>query len=297
MSSDLSLYFKLEEGTVADLEILSASAIAWVETMRAAARVIDPNSDIRVNLVDVDQSSAIYNTIIEWFERHAEPGLARFEKGLGRAPKSKKLLMAFAPFVIITGIPTYDFYFGEDGYFNRDESAPDGIEDIEERDKLLEKIRNDPAVETATRKFYRTIEREPKVKAVGLKERPDDEPIVLVPSERFAEAGGLWVLEDDSEQEQVTTNVLEVVLVKPALVHTPRAWTFKPDGLPEFDAIMRDPVVLSAMEAGGLPDRMREGIPMTIRIQTREVMRDGQWKLVRGGRSVIRVISPKIDEP
>lgn len=296
MSSDLSLYFQLEDESVADLEILSASAIAWVETMRAAARVIDPQSDIRVNLVNVDQSSAIYNTVIEWFERHTEPGLDRFEKGLGRAPKSKKLLMAFAPFVIITGIPTYDFYFGEDGYFNRDSSDNEDITS-EERDRILKEITEDPAVETATRKFYRTVEREPKIKAVGLKEKPDGATLVLVGNERFAEAGGLWVMESDGDVEQVTTNVLDVVLVKPALVHTPRAWTFKPDGLPEFDAVMRDPVILEAMERGGLPDRMREGIPMTIRIQTREVMRDGQWKLVRGGRSVVRVISPKIDGP
>lgn len=302
MSSDLSLYFQLEEGTVADLEILSASAIAWVETMRAAARVIDPQSDIRVNLVDVDQSSAIYNTVVEWFERHTEPGLERFEKGLGRAPKSKKLLMAIAPFVVITGIPTYDFYFGEDGFFSSDETDNSEIDDgeadelsTEDRLKLVEEISKDPAVETATRKFYRTIEREPKIRAVGLKAKPDKEPFVLVNNDRFAEAGGLWVLEADGDVEQVATNVLEVVLVKPALVHTPRAWTFKPEGLPEFDAVMRDPVVLEAMEKGGLPDRMREGIPMTIRIQTREVMRDGKWKLVRGGRSVVRVISPKIE--
>lgn len=290
MDSDLSLYFRLKDDSVADLEILSASAIAWVEAMRAAARVIDPDSDIRVSLVDVDRSSAVYNTLIEWFERSVEPGLETFEKGFGRAHRSKRLLLAVVPFLVVTGVPTYDFYFGDGGIFDSDEEAP------EDQQAVVQKVRSDPGFETAQRKLFRTMEREPKITGVGIKERPEAEPLILVPSDQFAEAGGLWTIEDDGDQVQVTTNVLEVVLVKPALVHTPRAWTFKPHGLPEFDAVMRDPVVLRAMEEG-LPERMREGIPMTVRIQTREVLREGQWKLVRGGRSVIRVISPKIEEP
>lgn len=289
MDSDLSLYFKLEDGSVADLEILSASAIAWVETMRAVARVIEPDSDIRVGLVDVDRSSAIYNTVIEWFERTVEPNLETMEKGLGRAPRSKQLLLGLLPFLIVTGIPTYDFYFGDEGWLSSDDEAS------ESPDELVKRVKEDPVVETASRKFFRTMEREPKIIGVGIKESPDSDPVILVPSNQFAEAGGLWVIEDDGEQVQVTTNVLDVVLVKPALVHTPRSWTFKPHGLPEFDAVMRDPLVLQAMEEGVLPNWMREGVTLTVRIQTREVLRDGQWKLVRGGRSVIRVISPKIE--
>lgn len=289
MDSDLSLYFKLEDGSVADLEILSASAIAWVETMRAVARVIEPDSDIRVGLIDVDRSSAIYNTVIEWFERTVEPNLEAMERGLGRAPRSKQLLLGLLPFLIVTGIPTYDFYFGEEGWLHSDDETPEPPEE------LVKRVKEDPVVETASRKFFRTMEREPKIIGVGIKEAPDSDPIILVPSNQFAEAGGLWVIEDDGEQVQVTTNVLDVVLVKPALVHTPRSWTFKPHGLPEFDAVMRDPLVLQAMEEGVLPNWMREGVTLTVRIQTREVLRDGQWKLARGGRSVVRVISPKIE--
>ena len=289
MDSDLSLYFQLEDDSVADLEILSAAAIAWVETMRAVARVIDPDSDIRVGLVDVDRSSAIYNTVVDWFERTVEPKLETMEKGWGRAPRSKRMLLGVLPFLIVTGIPTYNYYFGEDGILRDDEDTAESPEE------MVKRVKEDPLVETASRKFFRTIEREPKITGVGVKDSPDGQPIILVPSDQFAEAGGLWVVEDDGEQVQVTTDVIDVVLVKPALVHTPRAWTFKPHGLPEFDAVMRDPLVLQAIESGEMPNWMREGVTLTVRFQTREVMRDGQWKLVRGGRSILRVISPKIE--
>lgn len=284
--SQISLYFQLREGEKADLEIVSAAAIAWVESLRAVARAYDPNSDVKVELVDADESSLIYNTLIDWFERNIERRIERLDRGGGRLPRTRKLALALALFLIVTGYPTYDFYFGDDGFTDEDRAM---------MKEILERAQKDPAVETSKRKFFRTIEREPAITAVGIKEHPKGEPLVIVTSDRFAEASGLWVTDDSDVPEQVTHPVLEVVLVKPALVHTPRAWTFKPEGLPEFEAVMRDPLVLKAIQENGLPERLREGIPMTIRMEVREVLVDGQWKLVRGGRSVIRVISPKLD--
>ena len=117
----------------------------------------------------------------------------------------------------------------------------------------------------------------------------------MVSKESFPVEGGLFAMQEEGVQERITPAVVEVVLVKPALVHTPRTWTFKPDGLPEFDAVMRDALVLQAIEDKGFTATMREGIRMTLRLEVKEVLVDGQWKLVRGGRSVMRVISPKID--
>ncbi|HWV60174.1 MAG TPA: hypothetical protein VN034_05950 [Sphingopyxis sp.] len=284
--SQISLYFQLREGEKADLEIVSAAAIAWVESLRAVARAYDPNSDVKVELVDADESSLIYNTLIDWFERNIEKRIERLDRGGGRLPRTRKLALALALFLIVTGYPTYDFYFGDEGFTDEDRQL---------MQEILEHAKKDSAVETSKRKFFRTLEREPAITAVGIKEHPKAEPLVTVQSDRFAEASGLWVTDDSDVPEQVTHPVLEVVLVKPALVHTPRAWTFKPEGLPEFEAVMRDPLVLQAIQENGLPERLREGIPMTIRLEVREVLVDGQWKLVRGGRSVIRVISPKLD--
>lgn len=282
----ISLYFQLREGEKADLEIVSAAAIAWVESLRAVARSYDPDSDVRVELVDADESSLIFNTIVDWFERNVEARIDRFDRGGGRLPRTRKLALALALFLIVTGYPTYDFYFGEGDFTDEDRAML-----IE----ILERAKSDPAVETSKRKFFRTIEREPAITAVGIKEDADSDPLIVISNDRFAEAGGLWVADERDKPEQVTHPLLDVILVKPALVHTPRSWTFKPEGLPEFEAVMRDPLVLKAIQENGLPERLREGIPMTIRLEVREVFVDGRWKLDRGGRSVIRVISPKMD--
>jgi hypothetical protein len=282
---NLSLYFGLREGENADLEIISSAAIAWVETLRALAQAVDPSSDIRVSLVDVEQGSNVYNTVVEWFDRNVEPHLERIAKGYEKAPpRSRHLVLTLAAFSVTTAYPTYDSLFGDD--FDENDRA------------LLQKIerecRDNPAVETARQKFYRTVEREPSVTVVSIKEAPDSESIVTVSSSEFPAEGGLFAVDSD-QQERVTPSVLEVVLVKPALVHTPRSWTFKPDGLPEFEAVMRDAKVLQAIQDKGFPVAFKEGVRMTIRIEAREAFIDGQWKLVRGGRSVMRVITPKLD--
>lgn len=281
----ISLKFGLKKGATADLEIISAAAIAWVEALRAAAQAVDPDSDVRVELVNVDQSSAIYNVIADWFDRNVDPHLERVAKGYERSSRSKKAVLGLALFTITTAVPTYEAYFG-DAYTDVDR----------ERDKRIEeKLNKSLALETARQKFYRTLERERAVTSVSIQERPDSEPIVTVSSGDFPIAGGLFAPEAEGAQERITQSVLEVVLVKPALVHTPRSWTFKPDGLSEFDAVMRDAKVLQAIQDKGFPAAMREGVRMTIRIEAREVSIDGQWKLVRGGRSVMRVITPKFD--
>ncbi len=287
MSSEtVSLYFGLKDGETADLEIISQAAIDWVETLRALAQATNPGTDVKVELLTVDKGSNVFNTIVEWFDRNIEPTLERIEKGAEKAPpRSRKLLLGLASFTLVTAIPTYDAYFGDDF----DENDRSTLKRIEEQTK------SDPAVRTARRKLFRTLEREPSITSVAIKDEPTGTEISIVRSNHFAEEAGLFDPQQADVPERITRPVLEVVLVKPALLHTPRTWTFKPDGLPEFDAVMRDAKVLAAIQEKGFPAKMREGVRMTIRLEVKEVQIDGEWKLIRGGRSVMRVISPKLD--
>lgn len=280
--SDLSLYFQLRKGEKADLEVVAAAALAWVESLRAAAQAIDPDADLRVEIVDAEESSLSIRTLLKWFETHVEQRLERFERGGQKLPRTKKLAVALGAFLIFTAPQTFDFYFGEDEFTK---------EDREKLDELVKIAKDNKDVQAARRRFYRAIEREPAITAVGIKETQEGPPVAMVPSNMFAEGGGLWDQEEESVRERITRPVVDVVLVKPALVHTPRAWTFKPDGLPEFEAVMRDPEILQSMQAG-LPQNLREGIRLRVRLEVREVMVDGQWRLVRGGRSVTKVIGP-----
>lgn len=282
MSSEtLSLYFQLQEGRKADLEVVAQAALAWAEGVRAAAKAIDPHANVRIEMVDAHESSLIFNNIIRFLEDHIETKLKRIEQGGEKLKRTRKLAIGLAMFLLVTGPSTWDLYFG-DGEFT--------TEDRETLKQLAETALADEDVGTARRKFYKALERDPSIVGVGVKERPSDKAIVLVPSNQFPEGAGLWDLEEQV-QERVSRRELEVVLVKPALTRTPRSWTFKVPGLPEFDAVMRDENVL---KRGGLPEEMHDGITMRIRLLIKEELIDGEWRVARGGRSVEKVLYPEI---
>src|SRR5690606_4420511 len=109
----LSLYFKLKPGEKADLEVVATAALAWAEGVRAAARAVDPGCDVHIKLIDAEEGSLRFNTLIEWLENTVEPSLERLDRGAARLPRTKKLAIGIAAFLVFTGPQTYDFYFGD----------------------------------------------------------------------------------------------------------------------------------------------------------------------------------------
>lgn len=278
----LSLYFDLKEGEKADLEVVAQAAIHWVAALRAAALEIEHTATIRVELVDAVEGSLSLNTILDW----AEDQLKRIETGSGRHPRLKKLAVAAAVFMVFTGGPTFDHYFGDDTVNLSDE-------DRERLDEFIRITSDKPAVEESRRKFFRAVEKDPAIRGVGVTEERGERPKNLIPSSQFAERGGLWISEEE-EHFRTVWPVLDVTLVGPMLVSKPRSWKFRPEGLPEFSAKMQDPKFLAALEEDHVRERLRVGIQMTIRLKVEEQKIGGVWVVRRGGRSVVEVLSPLV---
>jgi hypothetical protein len=281
----LSLYFKLAEGEKADLEVIAAAALHWVSAIKAAAEVIEPGTQIRVELVDADEASLRLNTILQQLEDH----LARIQDGSGKYPRLRALALALAVFLITTGASkTIDKLL----------DPPVASLSDEDRDllrRLLEEEDSTSELGEESRKFFRTLERDRSITHVGVAPGKTSPPVALIPRNQFAERGGLWRSEEN-EEERTHYSVLDVTLVSPVLLATQRSWTFQPVGLPPFKAIMKDKRFLHALEDDQVRERLRIGIPMTIRLMVRERKRpDGTWAVKPKGRSVIEVISPKID--
>lgn len=292
----LSLFFDTKEKTRPDLDVVAAASIAWTDTLRAIANQIDPSAELSIKFVDATQGSSIFNTLVHWKNVSAdfsEDKIARLERGSGKHPRSRKLALALLPFLIITGIPTLNFYFGE-----KQNGLSD--EDRELLDRLLDELndKEKQKIETPRRRFYQTVQQDSNIIGVGASELHGKRPSLIIPSNRFDEYTGLWAMESDIEEEsaeRTEETKLDVVLISPALVKHPRNWIFKPDGLPEFHAIMKDASVLNAIaQDKGLGETMREGIPMRILIETKEKKTSGKWRLKPKGRSVLKVLSPRI---
>jgi hypothetical protein len=277
------------------LEVIATAALEWLESARAAARELEPTAQIRVGLVDADESSLRLNTIFDWVESHLE----RIDKGSGRNPRLRKLAIALAIFVATKGPETYTHYFGPQQEVLLKEEDRKLIEEHSRLlNELIERTQKNPDVGVRRQKFFKALERDSSITAAGISEGPKAEPIVMIPSDQFAENGGLWaIVETDSEPDERTIHpVLDVTLISPVLVPVPRPWRFRVDGLPEFNATMRDEHFLAALKADHVKERLRIGIPMTLRLAVKEVRIGGVWiPKPRGRRSVVEVIAPKVD--
>lgn len=284
----LSLYFDLKAGEKADLEVVALAALNWVSALRAAAREIDPNAVIKVELLDAAEGSLRLNTVLDWLESQ----FAKMDDGAIRHWRLKKIAIALAVFIPVSGIPTYDYYFGADQTIELSE------EDRRRIDELIELTRGNPEVEEKSQEFFRALEKDPSIKGVGLTEKKDVRPDRLIPSSEFPEKGGLWsiaVAPEIADDKRTIYPVLDVTLISPALVKKQRTWRFQPnDGLPEFSAKMADDRFLAALEEDHVRENLRIGIQMKIRLKVDEEKIGGVWTVKR--RSVIEVLSPATDQ-
>jgi len=279
----LSLYFDLKPGEKADLEVVAAAAIKWVEALRAAAREIDPDTNIKVELLDAEEGSLRLNTILEWMESQ----VARIQDGSGKYPRLKKMAIAAAVFVPLTGYPTYDFYFG-------DHAVELSQEDRQRLDDFIAITKGKPSIERPAQEFFRALEQDPSIKGVGVTESKDERPRTIIPSSEFPERSGLWSTPqvDIVDQKRTSYPIVDVTLISPVLVRKKLAWKFQPDGgMPAFTAKMSDERFLEALDEKHVKESLSTGIRMKLRLKVEEVNSGGVWEPKK--RTVVEVISPR----
>jgi len=276
----LGLYFDVEKGKGVDLEVAAAAAIEWAQAMRAAMAAIDPQADFRIEMIGQRDGSL-------WVFAKIGKVLARALDGWDKLPRAQRIAIAFAIFVATTGYPTYDFYFGDHGFSDRQK---------EELREIIQQAKSAPGFEDHKQKMFKIAERDSSIKALGVAAGFKSKPDISVPRDQFPEFGGLWAVQvhEQSPTQRILTPELDVILVAAQFENAPRAWTFRQEGLPSFRAIMKDKAFLNALESADVQERFRMRIPMRIRLEIKEVLQNGEWKLARKGRSVVKVISPEV---
>jgi hypothetical protein len=55
---------------------------------------------------------------------------------------------------------------------------------------------------------------------------------------------------------------------------------------------MKDKEFLAALEGDKVHERFRADVPMRVRLEIKQCLVDGEWKVRRRGRAVVKVISP-----
>ncbi|WMS41046.1 hypothetical protein RDV64_13220 [Acuticoccus sp. MNP-M23] len=294
--SEVTLYIGLERGYYADLEVVGEAAAAWARSVKAAARAINAEFTVQIKLESMEEGSLKLNALLDWGEEQ----LDQLKRGSGRYPLLSKTAMAMAVFLIFTAGPTYLAY---ESYFSS-EGTELSDEDRERMDELIELLRRDDDVEEQSQQFFRTLERDTHIQAVGLAPERSTVPIALVNRNQFAELGGLFAREAETDlgltetsDERIRRSEKDVILISPVLENKPRSWKFREEGFDPFTAVMRDKNFLAALENANIREDLRANIRMTIILELKERKVGGVWELRHKGRSVLRVLDPKVPVP
>lgn len=289
----IGLYFELRDGEFIDLEVAAAAAIEWSRALKAAAAALDPAYDYRVTLISAEPGSSKWRAKLEKAldsieKSKANQSAERFSRGWQRLPLTVRVGIGLAVVIPTTAAPTVEYWL-DTASFNDTE-----IEQIRE---VVREVIENPSVQAHRRSIYTEVQRDPNISGVGggQADRADWKPSRLVPADQFAEADGLFELEQDGPPERIIPAELDVVLVAPQLQNARRVWTFRQEGIPgNFRAEMRDKRFLAALERSAVRETLRANIHMRIRLEIRQELIDGEWRVSRRGRSVVEVISPQI---
>lgn len=283
LNDQIVLELGLENGRNANAVLAAQSLVAWVDVLREAAKAINPLDQITVELIGTERGSLRFPQILRFAERTAQD----IAEGAGEYPYLKKAAVALS--LAVVG--------GASGAFIQAGIEPDAqVVTLSPKDRDLlagmqKQVQSSPTVESASRRFFKTVERDPAIADVKVAESVEGPPLLVIPRAEFPERSGLWMPEEEAAEERITRDVWTVVLMRAPFVHEPRTWTFSRDGL-AFSARMEDPRFLAAIAQGTVPITLQEGVMMKLEVEFRERL-DGQvWQYVDRTRKAVRVLEP-----
>lgn len=288
LEGTVGLYFDLKHEQQIDLEAAALAAIEWARGLKAAAIAVDPDFDYRVRFVAAEPGSSKWLAKIE--RSKINQAAKDIASGWEQLPLVLRLSLALVVVIPTTAVPTWEYWLGDQ------EFSESQIQQLEE---LFEKAQSNPEVQERRQSIYREVQKDRNIIGLG-GGLPDDKawrPKNLIPSSQFAEADGLFQLQEViREDERTIYQVLDVILVTPRLVNAPRSWVFRQEGLPgTFNAEMKDVSFLKALDENRINETLRANIHMTIKLEVKQSLIGGEWRTKRRGRSVIEVIRPKPD--
>lgn len=286
ISEAISLYLDLKPGKIVDLEVAATMAIQWSRAIKAAGTAIDPDYEYRVSLIAAKPGSSNWLAKVE--RSKINKTAERIASGWQQVPLIFRWTIALVVVIPITARPTWEYWTGHDGFSDAQ---------LEQMTDAFEKAAHNENVKAHKRTMYREAQRDRTITALGcgVPDRPDWKPKHTIPSDQFAQADGLFEIEEEI-QERTIPQELNVILVAPDLENAHKTWIFRQEGIPgTIRAIMKDDIFLTALERSTVRERFRTHIPMTIRLEIKQRLENGEWKVKRKGRSVVKVIYPKVD--
>ncbi|WP_340109683.1 hypothetical protein [Pikeienuella sp. HZG-20] len=293
LESTVGLYFQIRPSELIDIEVAAAAVIEWSRGMKAAAAVIDPLFEYRITLIAAEPGSSRWIAKIDRSFRKIETSkinqtAERIKDGWQAVPLLFRMAIGLVIVIPITAVPTINYWFDSEEFSKAQ---------FEQIKAAVKEATIDPVVQSHRKAVFKRVQQDRKITGLGAgaPDKKDWKPRRTIPAEQFAEFDGLFDVQEKVAAERVITQELDVILVSPQLENAERVWIFRQEGISgRIRAVMKDKSFLAALEQSAIRETLRANIPMRIRLRIRQRLDGGEWKVTRGGRSVVEVISPSV---
>jgi hypothetical protein len=281
----ISLYFGVEEGKRADLEVIAKATIEWVEVIRELASVVAPGVEFEIEFVESEEGSV-------WLSNLLKAARDGDRKALAAITYAVLIFFAAGPALHIQ-TDVGDVFWAKLGHEHEVELSEEDKIDI--ANKVVEAIERTP-VEEHRRKLIRQVERDNDIDSVGVGYMPNPAgPIASIGREHFPTIGAkvpqsrVTIVRDTDTQQNVRVKIIRANLEEGEA--KPR-WRFS-EGDTKWSADIEDEEFVYALNAEktGLPLAVGQTLIVDVAIDRKMV--EGAWQ--EENRRIVRVIEPRVN--
>lgn len=279
----ITLYFDLERGECADLEVAARAAIAFSQLVKEIAFNIDLGSNLSVQLKSGTEGSLSLNAIIT-FGRDLK----------NRYPYSCTIILTV---LVWLAADARSWTTGKILDAIKGSDAPAAVQILSEtqQNELAEKVAkiiNGGAGAQSRARIFEEARNDPAIKGIGSTCTPGKRPENIIPREEFLELSTPTHPIEIGSRYRQNKEILPVTIIRPYLKAKEAKWRFQYGSMPEFSATMKDKEFLKALEDGEISFPLKVGSEMEIELVTEQVFKGGVWKTQN--RTVVKVLSPKL---
>lgn len=281
----ISLYFGVEEGRRADLEVIAKATIEWVELIRELASVVAPGVEFDIEFVESEEGSV-------WLSNLLKAARDGDRKALAAITYAVLLFFAASPALHLQ-TDFGDAVLEKLGHTHEVELTEEDKADI--ANKVAEAIER-TAVEDRRRNLIRQVERDKDIDSVGVGYMPDPKgPMASIGREHFPAIGAkaqqsrVTIIRDTQTQQNVRVKIIRANLEEGEA--KPR-WRFA-EGDTKWSADIEDEEFIYALNAErtGLPLAVGQTLIVDVAIDRKMV--EGAWQ--EDNRRIVRVIEPGVN--
>jgi hypothetical protein len=276
MAETINLYIDLEDGQLADLEVVARASIAFSEAVKEIAFIVDPSIEIRLELESGTEGSLSLNSIIKSVSgREIDPLVL------------KSVLYAMITWLVLEVGASVLSLSIEKILTEQEQISEQDVDRIANR---VRELLEGKVGEKQVREIFKQLDKDPSVKGVGVGSKKGARPKVIVPRKDFESRITLPSLETPEQRNRDRSERMTLLLISPVLQNNHNKWRFlSKDGMVSAD--ISDEEFLSKVITGEAKIPLKAGITIVADLDIQEVFKDQVW--IAKKRTIKKVI--KID--